>query len=95
LTFNPTSYVAGTSSTLFNQAFLIVNSSEASIVQSAINGILQQIGENQNDVAIYPNSFHNWDAETSPVRDSNPTICIIVGSHQKACLLFETAQATT
>jgi lysophospholipase len=63
------SYVAGTSSTLFNTAFLIVNSSEASILQSAINDVLQRLGENQNDVAIYPNSFHNWNAETNPVSD--------------------------
>jgi hypothetical protein len=61
-------FIAGTSATLFNQAFLSLNSSTAdSIIVSAVQEVLQNIGEAENDVAVYPNSFHGWNEASNPV----------------------------
>lgn len=62
------SFIVGTSSTLFNQAFLqLSDSNSSSIITDAIQGVLGAIGEAENDVAVYPNPFYNWHAETSPI----------------------------
>jgi hypothetical protein len=58
----------GTSSTLFNAGLLALNSTNnTSILINAINSVLSVIGENQNDIALYPNSFANWTAQPNPV----------------------------
>ena len=63
-----TRFIVGTSATLFNQAFLALNSSTAdSVIVAAVQEVLQNLGEAEDDVAVYPNSFHGWNAETNPV----------------------------
>ncbi len=58
----------GTSSTLFNGAFLQLNSSSSdSLIVDAIEAVLGAIGQDQNDVALYPNSFANWNVQPNPV----------------------------
>lgn len=61
-------FIVGTSSTLFNQAFLqLSDSNSSSIITDAIQSVLGAIGQAENDVAVYPNPFYNWHAETSPI----------------------------
>jgi hypothetical protein len=63
-----TSFVMGTSSTLFNAGLLALNNTNnTSILINAMNSVLGVIGENQNDIALYPNSFANWTAQPNPV----------------------------
>ncbi|KAJ9127492.1 hypothetical protein QFC24_000901 [Naganishia onofrii] len=66
--FDNAGFVAGTSSTLFNQAFLqLSDSNSSSIITDAIQNVLGAIGSAENDVAVYPNPFYQWHAETSPI----------------------------
>jgi lysophospholipase len=66
--FSNLGFIAGTSSTLFNQGFLQLNESGSSgIITTAIESVLGAIGSAYNDVAIYPNSFHNWQSDTNPI----------------------------
>jgi lysophospholipase len=68
LIFDFSSFIVGTSSTLFNQAFLqLSDSNSSSVITDAIQGVLGAIGSAENDVAVYPNPFYNWHAETSPI----------------------------
>jgi hypothetical protein len=32
-----------------------------------VQEVLQNIGEAENDVAVYPNSFHGWNEASNPV----------------------------
>jgi lysophospholipase len=62
------SFVAGTSSTLFSGALVTLSSANASsLIVDAIKSILEDIGDQDNDVALYPNSFANWNPDTNPV----------------------------
>lgn len=70
--FDNAAFVAGTSSTLFNGAYLSLNSSSvsgvaSSIIKNAIEAVLKAIGEDQNDVALYPNPFKGWHPDTNPL----------------------------
>ena len=60
--------MAGTSSTLFSGALVTLSSANASsFIVDAIESILREIGDQDNDVALYPNSFANWNPDTNPV----------------------------
>ncbi|RJE18429.1 Lysophospholipase [Aspergillus sclerotialis] len=67
--FDNAGYVLGSSSSLFNQAYLKVNSTSLpSFIKDALNGILQDIGDKNDDIAVYkPNPFFGYRNETSPV----------------------------
>ncbi|KAI9633403.1 lysophospholipase catalytic domain-containing protein [Dioszegia hungarica] len=68
--FDQLSFAAGTSSTLFSGALLTLTASNASsIIVDAIESILKDIGEQDNDVALFPNSFANWNPDTNPIAD--------------------------
>lgn len=61
----------GTSSTLFNGEFLTLNSSSGNgLITNAIEGVLGEIGQDQNDVSRIPNSFAGWTGNdaANPVR---------------------------
>jgi len=57
----------GTSSSLFNQAFLIVNgTNNTGILTNALTAILAAIGEDNSDVSLYePNPFYHYHNQTS------------------------------
>jgi len=65
--FDNAGYVFGTSSTLFNQFLLQVNSTGLpSLVTDALSAILVQIGQDNDDIAYYePNPFMGVNPETS------------------------------
>ncbi|KAA8648966.1 hypothetical protein EYZ11_005365 [Aspergillus tanneri] len=67
--FDNAGFVMGTSSSLFNQFFLQINSTSLpGFFKSTIKDILKEIGEDDDDIAAYtPNPFYNWSRETSPV----------------------------
>ena len=60
--FDNAGYVMGTSSSLFNQFLLQVNSTGLpDVIQKALTKILSTIGEDQEDIASYkPNPFFNY-----------------------------------
>lgn len=62
------SYILGTSSTLFNSLVTSLNATNTdSIVQNAIEAILEELGNDQNDVSLVPNSFANWVDQENPI----------------------------
>lgn len=64
-------FVMGTSSSLFNQFFLKVNDTALpSFIKDAARSILEEIGENNDDIARYkPNPFYQFHNNSSPVAD--------------------------
>ena len=66
------SFVAGSSATLFNGALveLLENNSSDSALKSIIENILSDISSDQNDVALYPNAFSGWTAQTNPISNN-------------------------
>lgn len=57
--FDNAGFVMGTSSSLFNQAFLQINNTDGSVVKNSIEKILGAIGAANNDIAVYdPNPFY-------------------------------------
>lgn len=67
--FDNLGFVVGTSSTLFNEGFLELNStSEDGVLITAVKAILADVGSAGNDVATIPNPFIGWKPETNPVR---------------------------
>ncbi|KAF2844891.1 lysophospholipase-like protein [Plenodomus tracheiphilus IPT5] len=70
--FDNLGFVMGTSSSLFNQAFITSSSSsdDSSILNSAITAVLGAIGQDANDIADYtPNPFLGYHKETNPSAD--------------------------
>lgn len=67
--FDNAGFVMGTSSSLFNQFFLQLNSTTLpGFVKDALNKILGDIGDNNDDIALYsPNPFYNYHNSTNPV----------------------------
>jgi lysophospholipase len=70
--FDNVGFVMGTSSSLFNQAFLqIQTSSDApGFLVRALNETLEQVGENNRDIATWPNPFYQYNPESNPSSDS-------------------------
>ncbi|KAK2761318.1 Lysophospholipase 1 [Arachnomyces sp. PD_36] len=66
--FDNAGYIMGTSSSLFNQFLLQVNSTDIpDFVKDRLNEILSSIGADNNDIASYdPNPFFNYSNDTSP-----------------------------
>ena len=66
--FDNGGFVMGTSSSLFNQFFLNVNSTALpSWLKDIFSGILGEIGEDSDDIAVYsPNPFYQWRSSESP-----------------------------
>ncbi|KKK23911.1 hypothetical protein P175DRAFT_0469766 [Aspergillus ochraceoroseus IBT 24754] len=66
--FDNAGYVMGTSSTLFNQFFLQINSTDLpSFLTHALSDILAKIDKDDDDIAVYsPNPFYQWRNESSP-----------------------------
>ena len=60
-------FVVGTSSSLFNQAFLQIqkNADAPGFFLRAINKTLARIGQQGNDVALWPNPFHGYNASSN------------------------------
>lgn len=58
--FDNAGFLMGTSSSLFNQAFLLINGTEVpQILKNSISRILNSIGEANQDIAVYePNPFY-------------------------------------
>ena len=67
--FDNGGFVMGTSSTLFNQFFLNVNSTALpDWLKSIFSDILASIGEDSDDIAVYePNPFYGWRKDSSPL----------------------------
>lgn len=68
--FDQVGFVMGTSSTLFNQFLLQINSSTASAVPSFIKDIftkiLERVGDDNDDIAQYqPNPFYSFNNDTN------------------------------
>jgi hypothetical protein len=67
-----TSFVMGTSSTLFSGALAQLQNAEASgisgVALSAVQSILQGVSGQENDIAQVRNSFKNYNAGNNPVR---------------------------
>lgn len=73
--FDSACFIMGTSSSLFNQGLLLVNSSDSSgpfsdALQSALQSVLTTIGEDENDIADYPNPFYHYNNDTNPNANS-------------------------
>lgn len=62
------SFTAGTSSTLFSAALTTLTTSNASsVIVDAIQSVLADISDQDNDIASYPNPFANWNSDSNPV----------------------------
>ena len=75
--FDNGGFVMGTSSSLFNQLILQLNGTDApEILKSAIQSVLEAIGQADNDIADYtPNPFRGYNNRTNPsARDSSLTL---------------------
>lgn len=70
----------GTSSSLFNQGFLLLNgTNNTKVLTNAVTGILEKIGEANNDISLYgPNPFYNYHNETNDNAQS-PTLFLVDG----------------
>ncbi|KAJ6198802.1 lysophospholipase catalytic domain-containing protein [Bipolaris maydis] len=71
--FDNLGFVMGTSSSLFNQIFLTLNSVQniPDILRSLANSILGRIGRDSNDIADYtPNPFYQYHNDTNPSASS-------------------------
>lgn len=66
--FDNGGFIMGTSSSLFNQFFLNINSTALpSWLKTTFSNILGDIGEDSDDIAIYqPNPFYQWRNSSSP-----------------------------
>jgi lysophospholipase len=70
--FDNLGFVMGTSSSLFNQIFLALNTVQGipEILVNLVSSILQGIGQESNDIADYsPNPFFHYHNETNPSAD--------------------------
>jgi len=65
-------YIMGTSSSLFNEFLLEVNSTGLpTVIESALQDILVHIGEDNNDIADYVNPFFGFNNDTSHIYDDS------------------------
>ncbi|KAI9834395.1 MAG: Lysophospholipase 1 [Sarea resinae] len=66
--FDNAGYVMGTSSTLFNQFLLQINSTSIpSTLKNALTSVLQKVGKSEDDIADYsPNPFYHYNNKTNP-----------------------------
>ena len=71
--FDQAGFIMGTSSTLFNEALLTLNSTALpTFIKNIFNDILSDIGNDNDDIAQYsPNPFYHFNNDTNPVAFSN------------------------
>jgi lysophospholipase len=76
--FDNAGFVVGTSSSLFNQAFLQIQdySDAPNFLLQAINNTLARIGEKNNDVSLWPNPFYQYNIGSN--QNSNYTTLTLV-----------------
>ncbi|KAF7712110.1 Lysophospholipase [Penicillium ucsense] len=74
--FDNAGFVMGTSSSLFNQAFLMINNTQApQTVKNSVNKILGSIGANNQDIAVYePNPFYLYTNQSEYANSSVLTL---------------------
>ncbi|KAI5957248.1 hypothetical protein KGF54_000176 [Candida jiufengensis] len=79
--FDNAGFVLGTSSTLFNQFILRINTTDlSSTIKTIISSILEDVSKDQDDVAIYkPNPFYETEVGTSEHIPKNDTLSIVDG----------------
>ncbi|CAD0115346.1 unnamed protein product [Aureobasidium uvarum] len=68
--FDNAGYIMGTSSSLFNQAFLQINGSTG-LINEALTAVLANIGQDNDDIANYPNPFFGVNNATSRVASTD------------------------
>ncbi|EGW33781.1 uncharacterized protein SPAPADRAFT_70053 [Spathaspora passalidarum NRRL Y-27907] len=78
--FDNAGFIMGTSSTLFNQFLLQINTTSiASTVKSIITTILKRVSHKEDDIAIYrPNPFYNTSAAIDKI-SKNDTLFLVDG----------------
>ncbi|KAF2097764.1 lysophospholipase [Rhizodiscina lignyota] len=65
--FDNVGFIMGTSSSLFNQLILNVNSTTApQFLKTAISSILEDIGADENDISDWINPFYFWNNASNP-----------------------------
>jgi len=70
--FDNIGFVVGTSSSLFNQFYLQVNSTEVpERIKGSISSILAQWGSQNGDISIWPNPFYGFNNASSNVSNVN------------------------
>lgn len=74
-------YIMGTSSTLFNQFLLQINTTSLpSIVKRVVTSLLDRVSNHENDVAVYdPNPFYDTSVGTSSNLAGNETLVLVDG----------------
>ncbi|EMG49274.1 PLB3 Lysophospholipase 3 [Candida maltosa Xu316] len=74
-------FVMGTSSSLFNQFILQINTTSlSSAIKSILTSILQDVSSDENDIAVYkPNPFQHNDVGTSQSISVNDTLYLCDG----------------
>lgn len=79
--FDNAGYVLGTSSSLFNQFVLQINTTSLSLtVQNIISHFLEKVSDAENDVAIYqPNPFYKTDEAAVESIVKNDTLYLVDG----------------
>lgn len=68
--FDNAGFVMGTSSSLFNQAFLEINGTTG-FFSEVITHILADVGQDDDDIADYPNPFYGFNNATSSISDED------------------------
>ncbi|KAK7561915.1 lysophospholipase catalytic domain-containing protein [Phyllosticta citricarpa] len=67
--FDNAAFVMGTSSSLFNQFLLQINSTSGvpDVLKSVLTSVLEKVGQNEEDIASWePNPFFGWNNATNP-----------------------------
>jgi lysophospholipase len=80
-------YIIGTSSSLFNQGLLRLNYSSTDILGRFIYQILEELGEDNNDIAVYPNTFYHYRQDISLTYD-NPSLYLVDGGEDNENIPF-------
>ncbi|RLV91565.1 hypothetical protein JA1_003801 [Spathaspora sp. JA1] len=78
--FDNAGFIMGTSSSLFNQFLLQINTTDlASAVKDIITNILEGVSHRENDIAVYkPNPFYNTSVGAKKI-SSNETLYLVDG----------------
>ena len=79
--FDNAGFIMGTSSSLFNQFILQINTTSlSSTIKSLLTSILQDLSNDDNDIAVYkPNPFKDSDVAGSKSIASNDTLYLCDG----------------
>lgn len=78
--FDNAGFIMGTSSSLFNQFYLQINATSGvpDRVKSAISNILMDIGQDNNDIADWPNPFYYFNNNTN-LNAQSKTLTLVDG----------------